>query len=302
MGDKPKAPTYNLGLAKREQERVRNEARNDLYLNYNSLLGGYKYDPETGSINVNTNTADQDRLLNINAGVGSLNMDPTEATNAYYNQALASIQPDIDKYINRTSANLVNKGIPIGSQAYNEVMREQDKNISNQLADIYSRSRSQALADTGAQIGNIGALQSQMYSPQYIAGLGATGLQNLYTQQFQNEMDKYNAAVGSSNANKSAAAGTIGSLGAAAIMAMSDKRVKENLKPVGKLDNGLTVYIGNYIESVDPYKMPQLFLIAQEVEKVHPEAVKGFKVEGFDDPVLAVNYATAVLPVEKKED
>ena len=302
MGDKPKAPTYNLGLAKREQERVRNEARNDLYLNYNSLLGGYKYDPETGSINVNTNTADQDRLLNINAGVGSLNMDPTEATNAYYNQALASIQPDIDKYINRTSANLVNKGIPIGSQAYNEVMREQDKNISNQLADIYSRSRSQALADTGVQIGNIGALQSQMYSPQYIAGLGATGLENLYTQQFQNEMDKYNAAVGSSNANKSAAASTIGSLGAAAIMAMSDKRVKENLKPVGKLDNGLTVYIGNYIESVDPYKMPQLFLIAQEVEKVHPEAVKGFKVEGFDDPVLAVNYATAVLPVEKKED
>ena len=302
MGDKPKAPTYNLGLAKREQERVRNEARNDLYLNYNSLLGGYKYDPETGSINVNTNTADQDRLLNINAGVGSLNMDPTEATNAYYNQALASIQPDIDKYINRTSANLVNKGIPIGSQAYNEVMREQDKNISNQLADIYSRSRSQALADTGVQIGNIGALQSQMYSPQYIAGLGATGLENLYTQQFQNEMDKYNAAVGSSNANKSAAAGAIGSLGAAAIMAMSDKRVKENLKPVGKLDNGLTVYIGNYIESVDPYKMPQLFLIAQEVEKVHPEAVKGFKVEGFDDPVLAVNYATAVLPVEKKED
>ena len=302
MGSTPKAPTYNLGLAKREQERVRNEARNDLYLNYNSLLGGYKYDPETGSINVNTNTADQDRLLNINAGVGSLNMDPTEATNAYYNQALASIQPDIDKYINRTSANLVNKGIPIGSQAYNEVMREQDKNISNQLADIYSRSRSQALADTGVQIGNIGALQSQMYSPQYIAGLGATGLQNLYTSKFQNEMDKYNAAVGSSNANKSAAAGTIGSLGAAAIMAMSDKRVKENLKPVGKLDNGLTVYIGNYIESVDPYKMPQLFLIAQEVEKVHPEAVKGFKVEGFDDPVLAVNYATAVLPVEKKED
>lgn len=302
MGSTPKAPTYDLELARREQDQLRNEAKKDLYLNYNSSLGGYEYDPETGSINVNPNTADQDRLLNINAGVSNLNMDPTEATNAYYNQALASIQPDIDRYVNRTSANLVNKGIPIGSQAYNEVMREQDKNISNQLADIYSRSRSQALADTGAQIGNIGALQSQMYSPQYVAGLGATGLQNLYTQKFQNEMDKYNAAVGSSNANKSAAAGTIGSLGAAAIMAMSDKRVKENLKPVGKLDNGLTVYIGNYIESVDPYKMPQLFLIAQEVEKVHPEAVKGFKVEGFDDPVLAVDYATAVLPVEKKED
>jgi hypothetical protein len=266
------------------------------------LLGGYNYDPETGSINVNENLPDQSRYMNIRTGVNNLNMNPDEATEAYYNQALASIKPDLDRYINRTSANLVNKGIPIGSQAYNEVMEAQDKNISNQLADIYSRSRSQALADTGAQIGNIGALQSQMYSPQYIAGLGATGLQNLYTSQFQNEMDRYNAAVGSSNANTSATMGTIGALGAAAIMAMSDKRVKENLKPVGKLDNGLTVYIGNYIESVDPYKMPQLFLIAQEVEKVHPEAVKGFKVEGFEDPVLAVDYATAVLPVEKKED
>ena len=302
MGSTPSAPTYNLEEARREQNTLRDQAKNDLYLNYNSLLGGYRYDPETGSINVNPNTADKDRLLNINAGVGSLNMDPTEATNAYYNQALASIQPDIDKYINRTSANLVNKGIPIGSQAYNEVMEAQDKNISNQLANLYMNARSQALADTGSQINNIGALQSQMYSPQYIAGLGATGLQNLYTAQFQNEMDKYNAAVGSSNANTSATMGTIGALGAAAIMAMSDERVKENLKPVGKLDNGLTVYIGNYIESVDPYKMPLLFLIAQEVQQVHPEAVKGFKVEGFEDPVLAVDYATAVLPIEKKED
>lgn len=302
MGSTPRAPYYDMETARREQANFRDQAKSDLYLNYNSLLGGYNYDPETGSINVNENLPDQSRYMNIRTGVNNLNLNPDEATEAYYNQALASIKPDLDRYINRTSANLVNKGIPIGSQAYNEVMEAQDKNISNQLADIYSRSRSQALADTGAQIGNIGALQSQMYSPQYVAGLGATGLQNLYTAQFQNEMDRYNAAVGSSNANTSATMGTIGALGAAAIMAMSDKRVKENLKPVGKLDNGLTVYVGNYIESVDPHKMPQLFLIAQEVEKVHPEAVKAFNVEGFEDPVLAVDYATAVLPVEKKED
>lgn len=302
MGSTPSAPYYDMETARTEQNNLRNQAKSDLYLNYNSLLGGYNYDPETGSINVNENLPDQSRYMNIRTGVNNLNMNPDEATEAYYNQALASIKPDLDRYINRTSANLVNKGIPIGSQAYNEVMEAQDKNISNQLANLYMNARSQALADTGTQINNIGALQSQMYSPQYIAGLGATGLQNLYTSQFQNEMDRYNAAVGSSNANTSAAAGTIGALGAAAIMAMSDKKVKENLKPVGKLDNGLTVYIGNYIEAIDPYKMPQLFLIAQEVLDVHPEAVKGFKVEGFEDPVLAVDYTKAVLPVEKKED
>lgn len=302
MGSTPSAPTYNLEEARREQNNLRNEAKNDLYLNYNSLLGGYRYDPETGTINVNPNTADKDRLLNINAGVGSINMDPAEATEAYYRQALSNIQPDLDRYVSRTSANLVNKGIPIGSQAYNEVMEAQDKNISNQLANLYTDARSRALSDTSAQINNIGALQSQMYSPQYVAGLGATGLQNLYTSQFQNEMDKYNAAVGTSNANTSAAAGTIGALGAAAIMAMSDKRVKENLKPVGKLDNGLTVYIGNYVKEIDPHQMPQLFLIAQEVKEVMPEAVSEIEVPEFENPVLVLDYAKAVLPIEKKED
>ena len=302
MGSSPKAPYYDYTEARREQDYMRDQAKEDLYLNYNSLLGGYNYDPQTGSINVNSNPVDIARLLNINAGVDNINLNPDEATQAYYNQGLASIQPDLDRYVNRTSADLVNKGIPIGSQAYNEVMEAQDKNIANTLADLYSRSRSQALADTGSQINNIGALQSQMYSPQYIAGLGATGLQNLYTSQFQNQMDRYNAAVGSSNASTSAAAGTIGALGAAAIMAMSDKRVKENLKPVGKLDNGLTVYVGNYIEAIDPHKVPQLFLLAQEVKDIHPEAVAEIKTDFADELLLAVDYSLAVLPVEKKED
>lgn len=299
MGSSPKAPYYDIRQAEQQQDYMRDKAKNDLYLNYKSGLGGYTYDPESGYMNVNYTPADQNRLILIDSGVKGLDLDPNEATDRYFNRAMENIQPEIDKYLSRTSANLVNKGIPIGSQAYNEVMRQQDNNISNQIANIYSNARSQALSDTAAQINNIGGVQSQVYQPQYIAGLGATGLQNLYTAQFQNEMDRYNAAVGSNNANTSATMGTIGALGAAAIMAMSDKRVKENLIPVGKLDNGLTVYVGNYKEEIDPNKMKQLFLIAQEVKEIHPEAVQEFKVEGFDEPLLAVDYAKAVLPVEK---
>lgn len=299
MGSSPRAPYYDMRQAEQQQENMRNLAKNDLYLNYKSGLGGYTYDPESGSMNVNYNPTDESRLLLLNSGVSGLELDPNEATDRYFNRAMENIQPELDKYMSRTSANLVNKGIPIGSQAYNEVMRQQDNNISNQIANIYSNARSQALNDTASQINNIGGLQSQVYQPQYIAGLGATGLQNLYTSQFQNEMDRYNAAVGSSNANTSATMGTIGALGAAAIMAMSDKRVKENLIPVGKLDNGLTVYVGNYKEEIDPNKLPQLFLIAQEVREIHPEAVQEFVVEGFEEPILAVDYAKAVLPVEK---
>ncbi len=49
----------------------------------------------------------------------------------------------------------------------------------------------------------------------------------------------------------------------------SDERMKENIAPVGKLDDGQTVYSYNYKGDV----RPQIGLMAQEVEKVHPEAV-----------------------------
>ena len=67
---------------------------------------------------------------------------------------------------------------------------------------------------------------------------------------------------------------TVAPAGAAA----SDERLKENLKEVAKLENGLTVYVGNYNDkAIELYpeltKTPQLFLIAQEVQKVNPEAV-----------------------------
>jgi hypothetical protein len=50
---------------------------------------------------------------------------------------------------------------------------------------------------------------------------------------------------------------------------LSDVRAKENVQPVGKLDDGQKVYSYNY--KGDP--TPEIGLLAQEVEKVRPEAV-----------------------------
>lgn len=82
---------------------------------------------------------------------------------------------------------------------------------------------------------------------------------------------------------------TAGTIGALAIF--SDERLKENLTPVGKADNGLTIYIGNYTEEsgLDDGK-PHLFLIAQEVQKICPDAV----VET-ESGYLAVDYIKALL-------
>ena len=73
---------------------------------------------------------------------------------------------------------------------------------------------------------------------------------------------------------------------AAMMSMMSDERLKENIRPVGRLDNGLTVYIFNYKGD----NVPQLGLIAQEVKKIKPEAV----VET-ENGYLSVKYDLAVL-------
>lgn len=64
------------------------------------------------------------------------------------------------------------------------------------------------------------------------------------------------------------AAGQAGGAYAASLIA-SDMKVKENISEVGKLHNGLPVYIYNYIGD----NTPQIGVMAQDVEKVNKDAV-----------------------------
>jgi hypothetical protein len=93
-----------------------------------------------------------------------------------------------------------------------------------------------------------------------VAGVDYAGLVN----------QNYQAKVAQQNAMMGGLFGLAGSIGGAA--AMSDRRTKTEIKPVGKLDNGLTVYSFRY-KSGGPI---QLGLMADEVEKVNPEAVATF--------------------------
>lgn len=70
-----------------------------------------------------------------------------------------------------------------------------------------------------------------------------------------------------------------GNLAAAAYL-MSDRRVKRNLREIGKIKD-IPVYIFNYLWSDTDH----IGVMAQDVEKVYPEAVKEF------NGIKAVNYA-----------
>lgn len=82
-------------------------------------------------------------------------------------------------------------------------------------------------------------------------------------------------------------------LGGAAIgLAMfSDERLKCGLIAVGRARNGLTIYLGRYTKEsgLDDGNL-HLFLIAQEVQKIRPNAVKVA-----DNGFLMVDYAAALL-------
>jgi hypothetical protein len=69
------------------------------------------------------------------------------------------------------------------------------------------------------------------------------------------------------------------------LMMMSDRRAKEDIERVGELRNGLPVYVFRYKGD----GTPQIGLMADDVEQLHPEAV-AMGSDGYK----RVDYARAV--------
>lgn len=93
------------------------------------------------------------------------------------------------------------------------------------------------------------------------------GAQSLSSQQ---QLAVYQAKLQQQEAKKQGTGSTVGMLGAAAIM--SDARVKRDIRRVGRLRNGLNVYSYRYVGQ----KRRELGLLAQEVERIRPDAVISF--------------------------
>jgi hypothetical protein len=156
----------------------------------------------------------------------------------------------------------------------------QQQGLGAQIAGMAPQQQ-QALLSSLTQGGNAALAPYQQMINSYL-GLGNLG-SGIYGSQIQGYGSRLNAMAQHDQANAQGMGGMGQMAGMAAMMMMSDRRLKTDIEPVGKLDNGLTVYRYRYLNSL----AFQIGLMADEVEKVCPKAVA--EIGAFK----AVNYELA---------
>lgn len=267
-----KTPAYDTTASQKEQMWAAEQARKYGNVGVNSALGGYSWTTNpngTQSVDVNLSDADKQKMALQNQALTNLNLDPTQAQNTYYNMATRYMEPQFKQAQQDLETNLINKGIPIGSQAWNRATGELQDTQQQALAQARDSSLFQGQQYTGGNISNINSLGSSIYNPLQNIVQGEGGqFGGQYDTQYaaQSAAAQQNAAA--KNARTNAIIGAVGGMAGGA-MAMSDERLKENIQFIKKID-GINIYKFDYIDG----NKNQIGVIAQEVLKTpYKEAV-----------------------------
>jgi hypothetical protein len=155
------------------------------------------------------------------------------------------------------------------SQQFNQEMANANltNNARQQEINEATYLRNLPLNDIAALMGTSGGVQQPQFTPFAQSGVAAPDYMgaaynsaNMDQQQYYYQQQQQAAAYGS-------IFGLAGTIGGAAVM--SDRRVKENVKRIGKLANGLATYAFNYIGDT----VRRFGVMAQEVVGVRPDAV-----------------------------
>lgn len=217
MSSKPDTPYYNAYEARKEQERLNTTAANQQYADVNSPTGSYttSYDPVTGQTTVNkTLGANSQLALNRQlASLGSYDPYDINQANEYFQSRMAYLQPQLDRQTNRTNANLIQKGVSFGSNAYNNAITDLQNEQNQQIAGLSNEAIGKGQTYYNNMINQASTLGNQVIDPNMVEGAGGAGLNDTYSTQYQNDIDRYRTAV----AKRNAAFSTIGGIGGAVI-------------------------------------------------------------------------------------
>lgn len=163
---------------------------------------------------------------------------------------------------------LISSGIRPGTAAYDQQMGKLGETKNDAYNQLMLTGRQQgfteALTQRNQPLNEISALMSgsQVSMPQFAStpqtGVGGVDYTGLVNSKYQADSANHQAKMG----------GMFGLL-SGGIGLLSDRRAKTGIRAVGRLENGLTVYSYCYKGGTDTH----IGLMADEVERVHPEAV-----------------------------
>jgi len=211
----------------------------------------------------------------------------TQLYEAGYNR----MQPSFEAESDRLLSNLQARGIPVGSEAFNEAYKAQQRSVTDALTNLTSQATAAAGGEQSRQFGLdaaqrsgslnelISAMTGAYEAPTNLPSGQASGVNysGLVGQKYQSDLAAYEADLN----RRSQAAGTLGNLGGAMLM-KSDRRVKTDIVQIGRR-GPLNLYAYRYIW--DAPGVMRMGYMAQEVLKVIPDAVR--KVGAW----LAVDYS-----------
>jgi hypothetical protein len=221
--------------------------------------------------------------------------DPSTANKAVEDKidslGASRLDPRFARESDALATQLANQGIQPGSAAWKAQMDQFQQGKNDAYNQLYLNGNQQAFQQavttrnqpineitalmSGSQVSNptFGATPQTTIPTTDTAGIINTNF-NQQQAQYQTQLQQQNALMG----------GLFG-LGAAGVYKYSDKRLKKNIKKIGKTNDGQNLYSYKYKGSDEP----QIGLMAQEVAKKKPEAV-AVTPSGF----LAVNYDKAL--------
>jgi hypothetical protein len=222
----------------------------------------------------------------FNPQLPSTGFNPSQS---YQDAYMERLRPQIEQGREALDVKLANAGIPVGSEAYKRAMMTQGQRENDLLLGATTQgfgvgqqanqqAFNQEMTKYNMPLNTLSALRSgsQVQNPSFVnSAQQATtqGADILGATQMG-----YNAQMGDFNAKQAAQQGFnsgLMQLGGAGIMAYSDIRMKENIKQIHWLPNGLPVYTYEYKPEFKDIAGHGKFVgvMAQEVETVQPEAV-----------------------------
>jgi hypothetical protein len=227
--------------------------------------------------------------------------DSAKIADTMYQRKLGMVSPELDRAQKSLDQQLMDRGLPIGSEVYRDEQNRLAKTRGDTLASIsqdsilaggqeQDRQLQYALTQRALPFNELSSYLSgqPMQTPQFSSQPGyqvqAPDIQGQINQNYQNQLQQYNQ-------QQSGFANGLFGLGSAAISAfsgLSDRRTKKDTRKIGKMDNGLNLWSFRYKweGADDPIKVG---FMADEVREVAPEAVMT-GADGFD----RVDYGAAV--------